>query len=160
VSNHYTWADYLRALHLSQADLAAKGGVSQPTVSRWLKGEVTPDAKQVIAVARAAQHSPIGALIAAGYLEEEEIGGGVEIPTDLHLRLYTDRSLLQEVIRRIDSGERHDDFERPLDSTHPALQDDEPADVGADSEDELRQRGLDLAANRDQSADRLDPDTQ
>ena len=190
VSNHYNWADYLRALNMSQADLAARGGVSQPTVSRWLKGEVTPDAKQVIALARAAQHSPIGALIAAGYLDEDEVGGGVEIPVDLHLRLYTDRALLLEVLRRVDSNEPHDALERPLDGHHPVVRENElralalqeaeqeanrartegrapswaddgdDADVGVPSENQLRQRGHDLAANRDKSADRLDPDTQ
>lgn len=127
MTKRYTWADYIKAITSNQSELADKVGVRPSTASRWFNGSSRPDGDQVVAVARAYGHSPVGALVAAGYLDEEEVGGGgsgIELPLPLHLRFFSDRELAMEIVRRIDNDEigEHGDLERPLDRDHPFIQ--------------------------------------
>jgi len=56
-------------------------------VSRWLTGVTgQPKAQMVISFARGLNQRPIEALVAAGYLEPEEVKGAVEVmrsPSDM-----------------------------------------------------------------------------
>lgn len=81
-----TWTRYLRATAHPDNDtvIAGKVGVSSSTIGRWRSGDIDPKPRQVVAFARAYGKSPLAALVAAGYLSEEDLEG------DLTLRLASD----------------------------------------------------------------------
>ena len=110
VQNEHSWADYVRALHANQSEVSRRAGIAASTVSRWISGS-TPEAAQVIAVARAFGESPIYALVVAGYLSASESGAGVTTPRGLQLRGFTELELAQELVRRIEAGETEYDEE-------------------------------------------------
>lgn len=85
----------------AQKDIAASTGIDQSSISRWQRATNSPRAEAVVALARAYGHSPVEALVAAGYLKSDELGV-VELTTltgDL-TRVSID-SLLSEVRRRV-----------------------------------------------------------
>jgi transcriptional regulator with XRE-family HTH domain len=159
-----SWIDYLRAMagDDNNADIARKGGVSGATVTRWFQGK-GPDAEQVIALARAYDHRPTDALVAAGYLTESEVRTLGAPPRPLRIRDFTDLEIARETLRRIEEGS-HPVLDAPMDAEHPAMQERGNVtqlrpDVSALDEDQLRDRfDGDVAASKDKSADRLDPD--
>lgn len=116
-----TWATYMSALSSSQSEIAIKVGTAQSTVSRWLSGDVVPDARQVITVARAYSMSPVVALVAAGYLTADEITNSGAQPRALSLHEFTDHELVREMLRRVEDGQSHPELDAPLDETHPAV---------------------------------------
>ncbi|WP_374457753.1 helix-turn-helix domain-containing protein [Nocardioides sp.] len=78
------WAHYVRTVAESeepgsdQAAIAARVGVSQGTVSRWLGGRYLPDKAAVVAAfAKAYGHNVLEAFVAAGMLTELEAGRGL-----------------------------------------------------------------------------------
>lgn len=98
-----TWWQYVLTVTggASQKDIAETTGIDQSSISRWQRGTTTPRAEAVVALARAYGHSPVEALVAAGYLERDELGV-VELTTltgDLS-RVSVD-SLLSELRRRV-----------------------------------------------------------
>lgn len=101
-----TWPEYLRRITggQTQAQIADRIGIARLSVCNWLQGKTQPKAATVIAVARAYQRPPTEALLAADYLNPDELGTPVEIrtsPRDLPATELTD-----EVRRRLLALER------------------------------------------------------
>jgi transcriptional regulator with XRE-family HTH domain len=126
-----TWSEYVADLGQNQAQIARSSGVSQATVSRWVSGDVIPDAEKVVGVARAFEESPLVALVAAGYLEANEINAAVQMPRRYLLRSFTELELAQEMLRRVADG-TGELLERPMDVDHPAW-----SGVGGASQDDV-----------------------
>ena len=146
----------MRAISSNQSEIAAKASTAQSTVSRWLSGDSRPDARTVIALARAYSMSPVAALVAAGYLESGEITDSGVRPRALSLHEFTDHELAVEMLRRVDSGTASSELTDPLDSHHPATKEHEGAKVtelrrndGGFIDDALH--GLDTAAGKDET---------
>lgn len=106
VTNVLSWAEYVKRItpSMTQSDIAAKAGVNQTVVSRWLSGRSAPRVESLIRLTRALGRSPVEALVAAGYITADEAGlrpnlqiSVREIPTD---------DLLNEIRRRVSSRER------------------------------------------------------
>lgn len=76
-----TWPEYLRriARGQTQAQIAARIGIGRLSVCNWLHGKTRPKAETVIIVARAYQCSPIEALLAASYLDRDEVELPIEV---------------------------------------------------------------------------------
>ena len=97
------WAQYVRQVagNLNQLEIAAKTGIAQSNVGRWLRGEPgLPKAESVVALARAFDQPPIEALVAAGYITEEEAGAKARRGRT-PLNDYTEAELLDELRRRV-----------------------------------------------------------
>lgn len=128
--NEVTWAEYVLAVSGSDSGrvVAAKVGQSESAVSRWKNGTVVPFPREAVAFARAYDRVPVEALIAAGYLTEEEAGLTLDPPREIKLRDYTDLELARETLRRVEANPQdHDILTQPLDDEHPAMRDsDEP----------------------------------
>lgn len=74
------WSAYLRAISgdAPQKEIAARVGVTQPTISRWLDGSLMPnDAATAAHVARQYGSNPLVAFVAADMLTVEEAGRGL-----------------------------------------------------------------------------------
>lgn len=83
------WSEYVRRVSAghTQIQIAAKTGLAQTNVGRWLRGEPgVPRAESVIAFARAFHESPVEALVAAGYLTAEEAGRTERTPLNRYSR--------------------------------------------------------------------------
>ena len=95
-----TWAEYTRRITAgaTQSEIAARSGIEQSSISRWRQGKNMPRAELVVTFARAYQRNPTEALIVAGYLDRDEIGGVIELETSLSA-VSTDQ-LLDELGRR------------------------------------------------------------
>ena len=96
-----TWPQYVRKVAglRKQEEIAELTGLSQATVSAWLRGAPgLPRAETVIAFARGFSRSPVEALVAAGYLQSDEASVKARTP----LLEYSDRELLDELRRRAD----------------------------------------------------------
>lgn len=120
----HAWAEYLRAITAGATgrQIAQATGIGEATISRWLKGTTDPAPRQVVTVARAYDIPPLDALIATGYLSEEEANRQGGTPRTLQLREFTDHELALEMLRRVDDGKAHPELEDPLDGDHPAMQ--------------------------------------
>ncbi len=101
-----TWADYMRRVAGgdTQAEIAARAGIEQSSISRWHQGRNTPRAELAVAFARAYQRNPVEALIVAGYLNRDEVGGVIELETSLSS--VPTAHLLDALCRRINELER------------------------------------------------------
>lgn len=117
-----TWPEYLSAITdgAPGARIAEKTGIPESTISRWFSGKAEPRPKQVVAVARAYGQSPLQALIAAGYLDADELDIPAAEPRRLQIRHFTDLEMAEETLRRIREG-GSETLEAPLDSSHPAI---------------------------------------
>lgn len=80
-----TWPSYVRvvAAGASRKRIAELAQLNTSVVARWLNGESRPSAENVVAFARSLNRSPVEALLAAGYLEETDIEGSVEVMQSL-----------------------------------------------------------------------------
>lgn len=69
-----TWAEYVQhhTPNETQGQVAARTGISQGTISRWLAGSAMPTAQAVVAFARAYHINPVEALVAAGVITADE----------------------------------------------------------------------------------------
>ena len=99
-----SWATYVRAVvgKDRQVDIAAKTGVDQGTVSRWLhRGEniTRPAAEAVRAFAAAYNRPALEAFVAAGFLEPDE-ADLERLSRRIELRDISDLELLDELRRR------------------------------------------------------------
>lgn len=101
-----TWADYTRRITAgaTQAEIAARTGIEQSSISRWRQGRNTPRAELVVAFARAYDRNPVEALIVAGYLDRNEVGGVIELETSLSA--VSTHQLLEELGRRFSALQR------------------------------------------------------
>jgi transcriptional regulator with XRE-family HTH domain len=98
-----TWWRYVQTVTggAAQKDVAAATGIDQSSISRWQRGSNTPRAEAVVALARSFGRSPVEALVAAGYLEGDELGV-VELTTLTgDLTAVSIDSLLSEIRRRL-----------------------------------------------------------
>lgn len=95
-----TWADYTRRITAgaTQAEIAARTGIEQSSISRWRQGRNTPRAELVVAFARSYERNPVEALIVAGYLDRNEVGGVIELETSLSA--VSTEQILDELRRR------------------------------------------------------------
>jgi len=101
-----TWWQYVLTVtgNAAQRDIAEATGIDQSSISRWQRGTTTPRAEAVVAFARAYGHSPVEALVAAGYLRSDELGV-VELTTLTgDLTTVSVDSLLSELRRRVLAG--------------------------------------------------------
>lgn len=101
-----TWWQYVLTVtgNAAQRDIAEATGIDQSSISRWQRGTTTPRAEAVVAFARAYGHSPVEALVAAGYLKSDELGV-VELTTLTgDLSTVSVDSLLSELRRRVLAG--------------------------------------------------------
>lgn len=105
------WASYVQRITagLPREQIAAAAGIHVTGVYRWLRDQNKPRAEKVVAFARSLNQSPLEALIAAGYLAAEEVGGAVEIVRSSSQ--MSDQELLDEVAQRL--AERHSADGRP-----------------------------------------------
>ncbi len=98
---NHDWGTYLRAItgDASGAEIARKLEVSESKVSYWKRGERPPTISEAIRASRAYGRPPLEGLVAAGYLQPDDITEGVTIqPTVLHN--FTDAQLADELLRR------------------------------------------------------------
>lgn len=95
-----SWADYTRRITggATQAEIATRTGIEQSSISRWRQGRNTPRAELVVAFARSYERNPVEALIVAGYLDRNEVGGVIELETSLSA--VSTEQILDEVRRR------------------------------------------------------------
>lgn len=94
-----SWSQYVSRVAgtYTQIQIAKKSGLSQASVGAWLRGEPgVPRAESVITFARAFNQSPIAALVAAGYLTDEEAGTVGRTP----LSQYSRDELFDELSNR------------------------------------------------------------
>ena len=101
-----TWWQYVLTVsgNAAQREIAEATGIDQSSISRWQRGTTTPRAEAVVAFARAYGRSPVEALVAAGYLESDELGV-VELTTLTgDLSAVSVDSLLSELRRRVLAG--------------------------------------------------------
>lgn len=101
-----TWADYTRRITAgaTQAEIATRTGIEQSSISRWRQGRNTPRAELVVAFARSYDRNPVEALIVAGYLDRNEVGGVIELETSLSV--VSSDQLLDELRRRFSTLQR------------------------------------------------------
>lgn len=152
------WATYLKVIAdgASGAVIAGRLGIADTTVSRWLLGTAKPRPHQVVTIAREFNVHPLQALIAAGYLEPDEVDLAAITPRKLQLREFTELEIAEEMVRRIAEGESQI-IESPLDGNHPAMQqlmpsvEDTPLAPVRDITPPKRERGVANEAKRDRS---------
>lgn len=81
MQKHETWTEYVERIlgGVSRKDAAQQAGVSEATMSRWITGtgKKRPVAESVVEFARAFNQEPVKALIAAGYLQPDDLNGKV-----------------------------------------------------------------------------------
>jgi transcriptional regulator with XRE-family HTH domain len=95
-----SWTSYVRRITegLPRKDIARAADVNVSAVSRWLGGDA-PSPQKVISFARGLRQSPIKALVAAGYLDETDVGDAVEIVQSL--AVLSDDALIDELHGRL-----------------------------------------------------------
>lgn len=100
-----TWPEYLRRIvgNHSQSLIAQHVGVGRLSVCNWMQGKTRPKAETVIQVARMYGRSPVEALLAAGYLNRDELDGPMEIR--ISPRELSNSDLAAEVQRRLGAGQ-------------------------------------------------------
>ena len=93
------WPAYVRRVSkaLKQEQISEVTGISQTTVSSWLRGApAMPKAEMVIVFARAFHQPPVEALAAAGYLDAAEAAS----MSRTALTEYSTAELFDELRRR------------------------------------------------------------
>ena len=94
-----SWPEYVRRISktLTQEQISELTGISQTTVSSWLRAAPSvPKADMVIAFARAFRQPPMEALAAAGYLTAAEVASTARTP----LGVYSTAELFEEMRKR------------------------------------------------------------
>ena len=76
-----SWTQYVQRISdgVPRKEVAKAAGINVSGLSRWISGASRPSAEKVVAFARGLRQSPIEALIAAEYLEPQEISGVIEV---------------------------------------------------------------------------------
>lgn len=98
---HETWPSYVRRITtgLDRKQIAAAADMDVSGVSRWMRGTSKPSIEKVISFARGLRHSPVEALVAAGYLNEGDLNGTVQIMQSLSE--LSDDALMDELRVRL-----------------------------------------------------------
>jgi hypothetical protein len=111
-----TWWEYVTRISdgAAQKDIGPAAGVVPSQVSRWVKGS-NPDAKHVIRFARHYQRPQVEALIAAGYLNEDEAAGIAQLTMsvrDMSSEGLASEigSLVAELRRRVPAADQGEDW--------------------------------------------------
>lgn len=97
-----TWFEYVtkhRGVD-NDTEVAAKSGVSTPTVGRWRRSVPQPEA--VVKFARSYGRPVLEGFVAAGYLTQADVAGNVTIAD---LSSIPDDELVSEVLARMKRGE-------------------------------------------------------
>ncbi|MDT0223510.1 helix-turn-helix transcriptional regulator [Gordonia sp. AC31] len=105
-----TWWSYFKRIAGTETGriIAEAAEVSEPQVSRWKSGKNRPDADALVRFARAYNRPPVEALIAAGYLDSQEVGEVVEVAMSTGDLAVDD--LIEEMRRRIATAEAQSAF--------------------------------------------------
>jgi transcriptional regulator with XRE-family HTH domain len=99
MSKMENWPQYVRraARGLKQEQIAERTGISQATISAWLRGApAAPKAETVIAFAKSFGQSPVKALVIAGYLDRADADLSARSP----LSEYSSSELFDELRSR------------------------------------------------------------
>ena len=92
--------------------IATKSGIVHRTFARQMeRGKIS--AENVIAIATAYGHHPVGALVDTGYLDEK---WAQQIDPAHTLRMVTEDQLADEVLRRMKLGQAHGALDEPIDA--------------------------------------------
>lgn len=127
--------------------IAERIGVDPATIGRWRTGAVDPKPRQVVAYARAFGQSPIAALIAAGYLAEDEVGLVQTAPRAYTLDDFSTVELAEEVAKRLTQPESYE-FAALVGEASERFNSVDHANVGGDAQDvPKRRRDAALAAH-------------
>lgn len=94
-----TWWEYVQRItrRAQQKEIAGATGLEQSSISRWARGKNT-SAEAAVTFARAYNQPPIEALIAAGYLKTDDVGGIVKVESSI--RDLPTEQLLEELQSR------------------------------------------------------------
>jgi transcriptional regulator with XRE-family HTH domain len=101
--NMEDWSDYVRRIvgDLNQLEIAAKTGLAQTNIGRWLRGiPQAPKVESVVQFARAFGQPPVEALVAAGYITAEEAGAKARRQRT-PLSEYSEEELVDDLRRRV-----------------------------------------------------------
>lgn len=98
-----SWWTYFKRIAGTETGrvIAEAAQVSEPQVSRWKTGKNRPDAEALITFARHFGRPPVEAIVAAGYLNADEVGAVVDITRPVGD--LANNELLAEVHRRMES---------------------------------------------------------
>jgi transcriptional regulator with XRE-family HTH domain len=88
--------------------IAERTGIAASNISRWLSGQVIPQPSHATAFARAYDVHPLTALVAAGYVTEDELDTLLEPPRLLTVREFTSSELAEELSCRAANGTLYD----------------------------------------------------
>lgn len=141
-----TWIRYVDAIAAGEtkAAIAAKIGITPPSVGRWYSQGSLPDPGTAATFARVYNRPVLEAFIAAGFLTSEEAGETPSAPPTL--ATLDDDELLEEVRRRMQGGSDAGDAEA---EKRPPLRSLGEEFAQLDGVPELtRQDDVDLAARR------------
>lgn len=134
------WPSYVRRItgDAKPRDIAHAAHINVSLVNRWFSGESRPTSESVVAVARAFHADPVAGLVAAGYIDETDVGDKVEIVQSLGV--HSDDELLAELCRRL--AMRHDKPQHPVPVTitRSPYAGQEDAGVGGDEERDKRHK--------------------
>lgn len=91
--------------------MGARSGINHSTIRRQLIGEGEPTATLVVGLARAYKGNVLDALVAAGFITEEEAGSPNLAAA---LRDATDLELAQEIVNRTTAGSATETLTDPI----------------------------------------------
>jgi len=96
------WGSYLRTItaNATGAEIARALGVSESKVSYWKRGERPPTIAECIKVSRHYGRPPLEGLIAAGYLDADDLGDANVTIAPTSLGAFSDADLADELLRR------------------------------------------------------------
>jgi hypothetical protein len=136
----------------SYRSIAERSGLEQTTLTRQLKGELK--VHTVVAICRAYRGNLLRAFVAAGFITEREADSMAALAG---IAKATDTELAEEILKRVKhASNEHPVLTNPLGDMRSVGGD--PEDLSEMDEDALKRRDYDLAANTDESAERLDPE--
>ena len=156
--------------------IAERSGLEPTTLTRQLKGELK--VQTVVSICRAYRGNLLRAFVAAGFITEQEADSMAALAGIVKA---TDTELAEEILRRVkhasnehpvltspitDGSGTIASVEHEIPISHGGVDEAEnirfvgrsPEDLSEMDEDALKRRDYDLAANTDQSAERLDPE--
>lgn len=106
MTNKLDWLSYLDRLPGEPNDnqISTATGIARSNVSRWRTENQQPRPAQAVAVARAFNMHPLGALVAAGHLTDDDVDAifdGQTIAQLMSLDSFDTAFLAREVARRL-----------------------------------------------------------
>ena len=106
MSTGESWWDYVQRVsaHAANKDIAAAAQMDASAISRWKRGD-KPRAENVVAFARGYNRPAVEALLAAGYLTEQDITIMGAVPVIRSTREIPNSELIEEMQRRLAVGD-------------------------------------------------------